>query len=166
MKKTLVFVCAVIGFLAAPVFVFADNGVEFGFSELLPIHIALMSASGVGMITGAGIAKYKKGKSKNWLNLHKTFQWSSAILAVLGIVSAVIMVEISTGIHLRVAHSIVAAVSFGGIVLAIAAAYGLLRKKNHKKELRIAHRWIGRITIVAWLATIVLGLFTPLAGIF
>lgn len=161
---TLAFVvCSVI--LAQPLFA-QGGGVELGLRELLPVHIALMSLSGAGMITGALIAKYRKGKSKNWLKQHEAFQWSSAIFALLGIVTAVIMVEVTTGMHLRVAHSIVAAVSFVFVILAIIAAYGLLKRKTHKKELRIVHHWLGRITILAWMVTIVLGLYTPMAGIF
>ncbi len=144
----------------------ANNGFELGLSELLPIHIALMSLTGVSLLVGGVIAKYRKNKSKNWLKQHKIFQWSGALFGLLGIVTAVIMVEVTTGMHLNVTHSIVAAVSFGIIILAITAAYGFLKKKKHKKELRIVHRWLGRIAITAWLVTIGLGLYTPMAGIF
>ena len=158
-----VVICSVV--LARPLFA-QGGGVELGLRELLPVHITLMSLSGAGMITGALIAKYRKSKSKNWLKQHKAFQSGSAVLALLGIVTAVIMVEVTTGMHLRVAHSIVAVVSFAFVVLAIIAGYGVLKGKKHKKELRIVHPWLGRITILAWIATILLGLFTPMAGIF
>jgi preprotein translocase subunit YajC len=166
MKKALFFVFLCVVFFITPVLLFADNGVEIGLRELLPVHIVLMSLAGAGMITGAIIARYFKRKAKKWVKLHKGFQWGSAVSAVLGIVAAVIMVEVTTGVHLRVAHSIVAVVSFGAIMLAITAGYGFLRRKTHKKELRIMHRWLGRVAILAWLVTIALGLFTPLAGIF
>lgn len=166
MKKAVFLLLVCVGFFSAPVLLFAENGVEIGLRELLPVHIALMSLAGAGMITGAIIARYFKRRTKQWVKLHKAFQWGSAVSAVLGIVAAVIMVEVTTGVHLRVAHSIVAAASFGAIILAITAGYGFLRKKTHKKELRIMHRWLGRVAITAWLVTIVLGLFTPLAGIF
>ena len=48
----------------------------------------------------------------------------------------------------------------------LTARFKELLHKKYKKELRIIHRWSGRITILAWIATIILGLFTPLAGIF
>ena len=164
--RKVVCVIFVIGLFLAPAQLFADNGLELGLNELLPVHIALMSLSGAGFITGGIIARYRKKKSKNWLKQHKAFQWSSAVLALLGVIAAVIMVENATGIHLRVTHSIVAASSFALSVVAIIAAYTFLRKKKHKKDLRIIHRWLGRTAIVAWLATIALGLFTPLANIF
>jgi preprotein translocase subunit YajC len=166
MRKVIFFFFVGVGFFVAPVLLFADNSVEIGLRELLPVHIVLMSLAGAGMITGAIIARYFKRRTKKWVKLHKAFQWGSAVCAVLGIVAAVIMVEVTTGIHLRVAHSIVAVASFGAIVLAITAGYGFLRRKTHKKELRIMHRWLGRVAILAWLVTITLGLFTPLAGIF
>lgn len=152
--------------LFAPALFAADDGFEFGFSQLLPIHIAAMSLSGAALLTGGIIAKYRKKKSKNWLKQHKAFQWGGTVLGLLGVGSAVAMVEVSTGLHLNVTHSIFAVTSFGLTILAITAAYGFLKKKKHKKQLRIVHRWLGRITIVAWLVTIALGLFTPLAGIF
>jgi hypothetical protein len=150
---------------APPLFA-AGEGFPLEFNQLLPIHIAAMSLSGASILTGGIIAKYRKGKSKNWLKQHKFFQWSGAVLGLLGIVSAVIMVEKSTGNHIAVAHSIVAVATFGAIILTIIVAYGFLRMQKHKKEMRIIHRWLGRITITAWIATIILGLFTPLAGIF
>ena len=152
--------------LFAPALFAEGDGIEFGFRQLLPIHIVMMSLSGTSILTGGIIARYRKGKSKNWLKQHKTFQWSGAVLGLLGLAAAVTMVEVSTGMHFKVTHSIVAAASFGLIILAIIAAYGFLKKKKHKKELRVVHRWLGRATILAWLATIALGLFTPLAGIF
>ena len=160
---TLLFVSSL---LFAPALFAENGGFEFGFRQLLTTHIIAMSLSGAALLIGGIIAKYRKKKSKNWLKQHKAFQWSGAVLGLIGIGFAVWMVEISTGLHLNVTHSIVAVTSFGLIILAIVAAYGLLKKKNHKKQLRIVHRWLGRITIVAWLVTIALGLFTPLAGIF
>ncbi len=161
-----VFAVLVASGVFAPSIFAADNGFEFGFSQLLPIHIAAMSLSGASLLTGGAIARYRKNKTKNWLKQHKAFQWSGAVLGLLGIAAAVTMVEVSTEMHLNVRHSIVAVTSFAFIVLAIIAAYVFLRKKKHKKEFRIIHRWLGRIAILAWLYTIVLGLFTPLAGIF
>jgi hypothetical protein len=160
------FVLLVASGLFAPYLFAADSTFEFGFSQLLPIHIAAMSLSGASILTGGIIARYRKNKSRNWLKQHKAFQWSGAGLGLLGIASAVTMVQVSTKMHFNVTHSIVAVSSFAFIILAIIAAYGFLKKKKHRKELRIVHRWLGRITIVAWLVTIALGLLTPLAGIF
>jgi uncharacterized membrane protein YfcA len=109
------------------------------------------------------IARYRKGKSKNWLRQHKAFQWSSAILGLVGIVTSFTMVEVTIGTHLNAPHSVIALVSFLVIILAIVAAYAFLKRKKHKKELRIIHRWIGRTGILAWLVTILFGLFA--AGI-
>jgi len=150
----------------APAVFAAGNGIGLGLQELLPVHIALMSLSGAALIVGSLLAKYGKGKIAQWLKWHKTLQVSAGFLGLLGIVAAIIMVEDATGAHLRVAHSIVAVVSLGLIVLSITVAFGFLKGKKYKKELRVAHRWLGRITTTAWIATILLGLFTPLAGIF
>ncbi len=166
MKKVTFFAIGLIVFFAAAVPLFAQDGREIGLRELLPVHIALMSLAGAGMLGASLLARYGKGNVKHWFQWHKRIQWGSAVSATLGVIVAVIMVEITTGIHLRVAHSIVAVVSFGLMVLAIIAAYGFLRRRHHKKELRIMHRRLGRIAVLTWLVVIVLGLFTPLAGIF
>ncbi|MBT3273681.1 MAG: hypothetical protein HN368_11030 [Spirochaetales bacterium] len=140
-----------------------SDGFPLGWQELLPIHITAMSLSGAGILVGMLIARYRKGKSKNWMKQHKIIQLCSAGLALLGIATAVTMVEVTYGTHLNVTHSIVALVSFVSIVLAIVVAYGFLKRKNHKKELRTLHRWIGRLAILGWLTTIAFGLFA--AGI-
>jgi hypothetical protein len=169
-RKYRVTICVFVFLLATGVFappLFAANdGFPLEFNQLLPIHIAAMSVSGASILTGGIIARYRKGKSKNWLKQHKTFQWSGAVLGLLGIVTAIIMVEVSTQRHVAVAHSIAATATFGAIILTIIVAYGFLRLKKNKKQLLLLHRWFGRVTITAWLAVIILGLFTPLAGIF
>ena len=152
-------------FLAAvgsPLFAQSD-GFTLGRDQLLPVHISAMSLAGACMIVGAYIARYRKKKSKNWLKQHKAFQWTSAVFAALGITTGIVMVQVTMGIHLRVPHSIIALVSFILIVSAIAAAYSFLKGKKYKRQKRMIHRWIGRVTIIAWLTTILFGLFA--AGI-
>ena len=158
----LVIVLALFLLATAPLFAQA-GGFALGWQELLPVHIAAMSLSGASMITGMLIARYRKGKSKNWLRQHKAFQWSSAILGLVGIVTSFTMVEVTFGTHLNAPHSVIALASFLVIILAITAAYAFLKRKKHKKELRVIHRWIGRAGILAWLVTILFGLFA--AGI-
>lgn len=147
-------------FIILPVSVFAQSsgGFELGRETLLPIHIPLMSIAFASMSTGAFIARYRKQKTKNWLKLHKTFQWTSAIAGVLGIITGFVMVQNYTQKHFRVAHSFIALASLLLIVCAVVLAYGFLKRKNHKKELRIMHRWIGRFTILSFLTTVVFGI--------
>ena len=148
--------------LVSPLFAQSD-GFTLGWDQLLPVHISAMSMAGACMIVGAYIARYRKKKTKNWLKQHKTFQWTSAVLAAIGITTGIIMVQVTIGIHLRVPHSIIALASFILIVSAITVAYGFLKGKKYKKQKRILHRWVGRVTIIAWLTTILFGLFA--AGI-
>ena len=68
------------------------------------------------------------------------------------------MVQNYTQKHFRVAHSFIALASLLLIVCAVVLAYGFLKRKNHKKELRIMHRWIGRFTILSFLTTVVFGI--------
>lgn len=141
-----------------------DSGkIQIGRDQLLPVHIAALSTAFVLMAIGGTIARYMKKKAKNWLKLHKRFQWTAAIVGLFGITSGIVMVQVTHGIHLRVAHTVVALVSALLIILAIVVAYGFLKGKKYKNQTRIIHRWTGRFTILSFLTTIILGLFT--AGI-
>ncbi len=148
---------ALLGLTGAPLFAQSEES-SIGWDQLLPVHIAAMSLAAASMITGMLIARFRKRKSKNWLRQHKLFQWSSAILGFIGIVTSFTMVEVTFGTHLNAPHSIIALVSLAMIVLAIIVAYAFLKRKKHKKELRMMHRWIGRAAILAWLVTIFFGL--------
>lgn len=156
-KRVAVLVILLAIFGTSPLFA-AGIG-TWGRTELLPVHIVTMSLSTAGMIVGWYIARFLRTRNKQWLKLHRGFQWSSAILAVLGIVTGVVMVENTTGIHLRVTHAIIALVSLVLIVGAISAAYLFLKGKKAKKQLRLVHRWTGRFAILAFLVTIFFGLF-------
>lgn len=149
--------------LGSPLFGQGD-GFSLGWDQLLPIHIVAMSLAGTGMIIGMYIARYRKKKTRTWMKQHKTVQWISSTIAAFGIATGVVMVQVTTGIHLRVPHTIIALISFILVVSAIAVAYGFLKGKKNKKQKRILHRWIGRMTIISWLVTILLGLFA--AGVF
>lgn len=149
--------------LAGPVFGQSGGTVQIGRDQLLPAHIAAMAVSFVLMGAGGTIARYFKKKSKDWLKLHKRFQWTAGVIGILGIATGIVMVQVTHGIHLRVAHSVIAFISAVLIILAIVIAYVFLKGQKFKKQTRIIHRWTGRLTIASFLTTIILGLFA--AGI-
>ncbi len=105
------------------------------------------------------IARFMKGR-KWWLNTHKVLGVVAAILGVMGVGSAVFMVSLTTGIHIRVVHSYFGLV---GAVIFIASpilGFGFLKGKRERKLLyRKTHRWFGRISLLMVIATIILGLF-------
>lgn len=142
----------------------SSAGVDLGRATLLPVHIVLMSVATASMLLGWYMAKFRRRKTKKWLAYHKAAQWTASITAVLGIATGAVMVEYSTGIHFRVSHSIVAAVSLALIVLSVGVAYTFLKWKKHKKVTRVIHRWAGRFTITAFIVTIILGMSA--AGVF
>ena len=132
---------------------------DYGRAELLPVHIVAMSLATLGLGIGGYIARYLKKKNKQWLKLHKRFQWISSVLGLVGISTGFIMVQSPGGSHLRYPHSIIAVVSLCLIVGAISFAYKFLKGKKHKKEFRLVHRWTGRFAILSFLVTIFFGLF-------
>lgn len=106
--------------------------IQIGRDQLLPILIVALSTAFVLMTNGGTIARYMKKKANNWLKLHKRFHWTAAIVGLLGIASGIVMVQVTHGIHLRVAHTVVALVSAILIILAIVVAYGFLKEKKMK----------------------------------
>lgn len=132
--------------------------------KLLPVHVVLMSVSASLLVAGAVVARIGKGNITHWFQRHKALEWSGGVLGLAGIIVAVIMVQAAGRVHFRVPHSIFATVSFMFLVVSIITAYGFLKGKHYKKRLRVVHRWLGRLTVLAWVLTILLGLLTLLTG--
>lgn len=128
----------------------------------LPLHIFLMSLSFAGMTIGALIARYYK-KSKLWLKIHRPLGAISSLTGAVGVITAGIMVQISSGTHLRVPHAIA-----GLIVILLCLAmpvlgFAIFKSKVNKKEIKTIHRVLGRVTITSMALVILSGLLT--AGI-
>jgi hypothetical protein len=128
--------------------------------NLLLVHIVLMSLSFVLMSIALLLARYLR-KVRGWLNLHRILGVCGACLGGIGIGVAAVMVQLTTGMHLRVIHSFAGLASL--TVLAAAPIVGqtifTAKRKEMKIFLRMWHKWIGRIAILIMLGTIVLGLF-------
>jgi hypothetical protein len=128
-------------------------------SVILPIHLSLMSLAFAIMAFIGYIGHFEKGK-RWWLKTHKALGLAAAIIGVFGIGTAVYMVSITTGMHLRVVHSYFGLLSAAIFIASPILGYSFLKGKKERKLLfRRLHRWIGRTALLMMLATIVLGLF-------
>jgi hypothetical protein len=128
-----------------------------------PIHAVLM-VTGLSLITGGMlVARYGKRRFKNWLLIHQITGLSGLIFGAMGLISAFVMVQLSSGIHFRVPHAF-----FGLFTLLIFTStpilgFTMLRvNKTYRKQLRRVHRWLGRITITLMILTIFSGLIQAL----
>jgi len=120
-------------------------------------HAALMVAGFLCFFTAALVAATQRRK-KWWLRFHRGAGLSGAVVIVSGAAAAVAAVTISTGVHLRLPHT-----WLGALTVAAAVAtplLGLLQFKIRERagSLRAYHRLGGRILAGAALITLLLGL--------
>ena len=116
------------------------------------------------MLTGIAAAHYFR-KRKWWLKAHKTLNIAGLVLALGGFAVAAAMVQASGGPHFRVTHAVLGLV---GLLLFLSTPFlGFMIFKVKGKEktakLKIAHRWLGRLTASMLLISALAGLL--LAGI-
>jgi hypothetical protein len=111
------------------------------------------------MVFGMLVSRYMK-KKRWWLKVHRPIGITGASLGVIGIVSAVIMVSVLSGIHLRVLHSYVGLFAILALIATPILGQSIFKVKKEKKPtFRKSHRWFGRIALLLMLITIILGLF-------
>ena len=120
-------------------------------------HAALMAAGWV-MVAAAVLIAATQRQRRWWLRLHRGAGLSGAVVILSGAAAAVAAVTISTGVHLRLPHT-----WLGALTVAAAVAtplLGLLQFKIRERagSLRAYHRLGGRILAGAALITLLLGL--------
>jgi hypothetical protein len=126
---------------------------------LLIIHIIIMSVAFIIMVFGMLVSRYMK-KKRWWLKVHRSIGITGASVGVIGIASAVIMVSVLSGIHLRVFHSYVGLVTILALISTPVLGQSIFKVQREKKpKFRKSHRWFGRIALILMLITIILGLF-------
>lgn len=129
---------------------------------LVILHLSLMIAAVVCLITGIGIAMFGR-KKNNWLKFHKKINSTGLIIALAGASAAFANVVSSGGVHLAGLHHRAGLTAL--ILSCITLFLGFYSfKAANKAAVRAAHRWSGRLSLVAMLATLVLGLM--MIGIF
>jgi len=129
---------------------------------LVILHLSLMIAAVVCLITGVGIAMFGR-KKNNWLKFHKKINSTGLIIALAGASAAFANVVSSGGVHLAGLHHRAGLTAL--ILSCITLFLGFYSfKAANKDAVRAAHRWSGRLSLVAMLATLVLGLM--MIGIF
>jgi hypothetical protein len=106
------------------------------------------------------LARYLR-KARWWLKMHRLLGVTSACAGGLGIAAASVMVQLTTGVHIRVVHSYAGLVTLAAFIASplLGQAIFAVKSKEAKRSLRVWHRWIGRAAVLLMLGTIVLGLF-------
>jgi len=120
---------------------------------LWPYHALLMTLGFILMTTGMLIARYLKARSW-WLKAHKPLGVCGSLFAIAGLFTAIFMVSQSTGIHFRVPHAYLGAITIIFVAMTPVLGYAQLKVRNNRKTISAIHRWSGWITIVLMLITL------------
>lgn len=124
---------------------------------LWPYHAALMAIGFILMATGMVNARYVKPK-RWWLKAHRIIGILGAIFALSGLSMAIYMVSSSTGVHFRVPHAYLGAITIIFVVMTSILGYAQLKSVSKGAKIRNIHRWSGGVTLVLMLINIILGL--------
>lgn len=123
---------------------------------LIIIHLSLMIAAVLCLITGVSIAMFGR-KKKTWLKLHKGCNSAGFCLLVTGAVMAFASIATSGGNHLAGLHQWIGLAAF--VLTGLTAFLGFYSfKAANKPPVRTAHRWLGRISLLLLFSAITAGL--------
>ena len=109
------------------------------------------------MMSGAAVAMFLRRK-RWWLRFHKTAGILGAVSVLFGLAAVISMITFSDGEHFEGAHMYLGAVT--GVFAFITPLLGTLQFKvqGYSGEIRVMHRWSGRLTLVLAVITIISGL--------
>ncbi len=122
-----------------------------------PVHAIFMTIGIICMFAAVYIVRYRR-KEKWWLKYHKYLGLTGSIFTIPGILVGYYMVEEATGEHIRVSHAVIGILAI--LFTILAPTFGLLMFKlsKHAKKVKVTHRWIGRITVILMIITVISGL--------
>jgi hypothetical protein len=125
-------------------------------------HAVFMSLGFILLIVGIVIAKAMRKKAW-WLKTHKIVTSLGATLVIVGIGFGIYMVSISHGQHLRLPHTYLDIITIIFILITVRLGFSQLKAKEKAPKISMIHRWLGRITMVVMLVSILSGLM--IAGV-
>ena len=124
---------------------------------LWPYHAVLMITGLLLLSTGMLIARYMKNRHW-WLRAHKMMGISGAIFVISGLVMAIYMVSLSTGVHFRVPHAYLGSITIIFVLMTPIWGYAQFKSVSEAVKIRTIHRWSGRITLALIFINIISGL--------
>ena len=123
---------------------------------LFTLHILLMAISTSGIIAGVSVAMFFR-KKKNWMKIHKAVNLLSSIGVAAGIVIVFIYITSTGSEHFDGVHQIVGLIAFTAAFITIFLGFHQFKSKN-KLATRVAHRWLGRFSLMMFITAIILGM--------
>ena len=128
-----------------------------GISALWPYHAVLMTLGFLLLFTGMLIARYLKTRQW-WLRAHKMMGIQGTILFISGLLMAICMVSLSTGVHFRVPHAYFGAIVIALIVMNPILGYAQLKSSSKAAKIRTIHSWSGYFALVLILINMIVGI--------
>ena len=136
---------------------YVGNDTEVDIPALWPIHAGFMSI-GLLLMIGAVVNVLNKTPKTWWLRAHKIVGGLSVLLVVIGLVTAVYMVSLSSGGHFKVVHAYLGIITLLFSVITPLVGFITLKKRENRPATRRLHILFGRIAVILILVTILSGL--------
>ena len=119
---------------------------------------------GVALMLWGFVIARRKGKG--WMKLHHKVMTAAAVSSAIGLGTGIYMVAVGSGVHLRLPHSWIGAVTLVMALVTLSLGLGYLKAKGpRKKKLRTPKIWMGRVTVTLMVATTAMGVLTVLFGL-
>ena len=119
-------------------------------------HMLLMASGTLCFIAGVGAAVFFR-KKRNWLKVHKYFNSSGFMALCAGGIMAFTYVSENGHKHLDGIHQIIGFIVFVLTLVTLSLGFYQFRAGN-KIAIRTTHRWLGRLSLLLVIITLVLGL--------
>lgn len=125
---------------------------------LILIHMLLMITAAICLIAGITIAIFLRKKSY-WLKMHKNLNLAGFFLLLTGGVMAFANILSNDGTHFSGLHQQLGLTAI--ILTSVTLLFGFYSfKAINKIAVRAAHRWLGRVSFLLILATLIIGLIS------
>jgi len=128
-----------------------------GIPPVLLLHMGLMTAGFVCIVTSAYIARFQR-KWTPWFRMHKLLSHIGSAFIVAGLGVAVYMVGASGGPHFRSLHGIIGGGFALALVIVLTMGIGRAYVKHNKPLLRTLHIFMGYLTLALMVINLLLGL--------
>lgn len=124
--------------------------------NLISVHGGLMGLGFLCMVVAIIIAKFFRKKDW-WFKVHRGLNVAAPILAIAGIITAIIMVTPTYGVQLPLFHHVIGLITLVLLIVQPILGFSMFKSKDKDKkaQMRKLHKILGWITPVMYLVAII-----------
>ncbi|HOV94748.1 MAG TPA: cytochrome b561 domain-containing protein [Spirochaetales bacterium] len=124
--------------------------------NLITLHGGLMGLGFLCMLVAIIIAKFFKNKDW-WFKIHRGLNVAAPILAIAGIITAIVMVSPGYGVQLPLTHHIIGLITLVLLIVQPVLGFSMFKSKDKEKkaQMRKMHKILGWITPFLYLVAII-----------